>query len=442
MQQKFQKYIYQAFPYLEKANNLIALSGGVDSMVLTHLIKSMNFPMSVAFVNFKLRGKESDDEEVFVRNWTKENNIKLFTKSIDTEQFAKDNKLSIQVAAREIRYTWFAELMQENDFDFVLTAHHLDDSIESFLINLNRGTGMEGLKGIPERNNKVIRPLLTFSRGEILNYAKKQNVVWREDSSNQSDKYIRNYFRNRILTEWEKLNENYRNAFALTMKNLQAGAALLDDYIQIIKNEVWNENDEVISIDIKKMEKYPHSAEILYQLLKDFGFTQWEDIVDLQIAQSGKYVASASYQLTKDRSHLLLTKVTTSEKSGQKIKAGDDSFELERSLYRMILSPVNEDYKNAQTNEAFIDYDKLKFPLILRKWRAGDAFYPLGMRGLQKLSNFFINQKVALPEKEKIWLLCDADNQIVWVVNYRIDDRFKISKSSRQMLHIYLETLE
>lgn len=437
MQQKFQKHIYHRFPYLENANILIALSGGVDSMVLTHLMKSMHFRMVAAFVNFKLRGKESDDEEVFVRNWTKENNIKLLTKTIDTKRFAKENKLSIQVAARKIRYAWFAEILQENNFDFVLTAHHLDDSIESFLINLNRGTGIEGLKGIPERNNKIIRPLLQFSRNEILTYAKEQNLTWREDSSNLSDKYTRNYFRHRILPEWEKLNKDYRKAFTLTMKNLQAGSTLLADYIKIIKKEVWVEKDEVIKIDLKKLEKHPHSGEILYQFLKDFGFTQWEDIVDLQTTQTGKFIVSPSHQLTKDRSHLLLTKLNELEELGLQINVDDTTFKLEGKTYKLALSPVNEDYKIAQAQEVFIDFDKLKFPLSFRKWQEGDTFYPLGMKGSQKLSNFYVNQKVALPEKEKIWLLCDADNRIVWVVNYRLDDRFKISKSSRRMLHIF-----
>ncbi len=442
MQQKFQKHIYQTYPFLKNANLLIALSGGVDSMLLTQLMKSMGFRIAVAFVNFKLRGKESDEEETFIKSWTKEKDIKLFTKSIDTKHFAKENKLSIQVAARKIRYAWFEELRQENAFDFILTAHHLDDSIEGFLINLNRGTGLDGLKGIPERNNKIIRPLLPFSRDDILTYAKEQNLVWREDSSNLSDKYTRNYIRHHILPEWKKFNKDYRQAFSLTMKNIQAGSTLLDDYIKIIKNDVWNGNDEVITINLKKLQKYPHSEEILYQLLKSFGFTQWEDIVNLQTAQSGKFVVSASYQLTKDRSHLLLTKINEEERIEHQVHVGDTTFKLKNKTYKITLLPVNDAYKKAQAHEVFLDYDKLKFPMSLRKWQEGDTFYPLGMQGSQKLSDFFINQKVAIPEKEKIWLLCDAEDRIVWVLNYRLDNRFRISKSSQRMLHIFLETLE
>ena len=309
----FEEYIISNFPYLKGKKLLIACSGGLDSVVLTHLMKEAGFEIALAHCNFSLRGKESDGDEMFVIGLAKQMNISVFAETFDTHKFAEKHKVSTQMAARTLRYNWFDEILSDFKFDFLLTAHHLDDDLETFFINLSRGTGLNGLTGIPKENNKVIRPILDFSREEILNYAEKNKLKWREDSTNQKSDYLRNKLRLEVLPKYKETNETVLKNFQKTQKNLQASRHLVEDYMSLIYKLVVSEAKDSYKINIQKLKELPHTDELLYELLNGFGFTEWQDISNLLNAQTGKQIFSKTHQLLKNREELILSEIILNE---------------------------------------------------------------------------------------------------------------------------------
>jgi len=384
--------------------------------------------------NFYLRNEESDGDEDFVKQYCEEKQIPVFIQKFDTKKFAEDTKLSIQVAARKLRYDWFYEQLTDKNFDYILTAHHLDDSLETFLINLTRGTGLEGLTGIPAQNDKIIRPLLPFSRTEIESYIQENNLQWREDSSNASDKYFRNKVRHAIVPVLKELNPNLLSSFQNTLENLQQAQSLLEDAAKLVFQIVVQEENNQLKFNLIELLKLPNYAAYLYQWLKDFGFTAWQDINVLVIAQSGKQIFSETHILLKDRDFLILY-----AKEGLSVK---EEYLIHKELQE-VKFPLNitfcnvSDISNANSNCIFVDEDFLQFPLTLRKWREGDYFYPLGMQGKKKLSKYFKDEKMSLLEKSNQWLLC-SNNEIVWVIGKRQDERFKITEKTNHKLQIKL----
>lgn len=404
-------------------------------MVLLDLFKKSNFEIAIAHCNFQLRGKESDDDQHFIENYSKENAIPLFATQFDTRAFAEDFKLSIQVAARELRYKWFYELLESNNYDYVLTAHHADDNIETFLINLSRGSGLEGFTGIPIQNDKTIRPLLNFGREEILNYAKENDIVWREDSSNASDKYLRNKIRQEIVPVLKALNPNLLSSFQNTVENLQQSMSLVDDASRIVYRKVVLDEENQKKINLKELLQLPNYKAYLYQWLNPFGFKAWNDIYNLVESQSGKQIFSEGFKLLKDRDHLILSPQAEIDKEEEYLIEEEDkevNFHIKLSFCKISST------SNGSNKTIFVDQNKLKYPLVLRRWKEGDVFYPLGMNGKsKKVSKFFKDEKFSLIEKENAWLLC-SDDQIVWIVGIRQDERFKIEKTTKQILQIAL----
>ena len=309
MIQKFKKHITKEFPFLKDTKLLIAISGGVDSVVLFHLLHKLNYDVSLAHCNFKLRGKESDLDEEFIKNLNQISYNQIFTIIFDTEKYAKEHKLSTQIAARELRYNWFQKLITEHKFEYVLTAHHADDNLETFLIHLTRGSGLDGFTGIPKVNGNIVRPLLAFSRKEILNYAKDNDIEWREDASNASNKYIRNKIRHQVLPVLKEINPSILDSFTTTIENLQESKQIIEDRIENIASEVLEKEANFIKIDIEKIKELSNSKAYLYQLLKSYHFTEWNDVYDLLNAQSGKQVFSKTHRLLKDRDVLILSKI-------------------------------------------------------------------------------------------------------------------------------------
>ena len=275
-------------------------------MVLAHLLKESGCTFTMAHCNFQLRGNESDGDEKFIRDFASQNKIQLFVTRFDTESFATDNKLSIQVAARQLRYIWFYQLLEENKLDYILTAHHLDDNLETFLINLTRGTGLDGLTGIPAQNNRIVRPLLNFSREEIRNFAVENKIEWREDSSNASDKYLRNKLRHDIIPILKSLNPSFLDSFQDTLNNLQQAKSLAEDASVLVYKQVVSEKENQKHFNISKLKRLANYKAYLYEWLKPFGFRAWEDIYELTEAQSGKIILSENYRLLKDREYLIL----------------------------------------------------------------------------------------------------------------------------------------
>lgn len=431
---KFQHHIEQNFPQLKDKKLLLAVSGGVDSMVLLDLFYKLRFDICVVHCNFQLRGKESDADEMLVRETCQDRFIPYFIESFDTLDFAKENKLSIQLAARKLRYDWFQEIISLG-FDYVLTAHHLDDNVETFLINFIRGTGLEGLTGIPAQNGNIIRPLLPFSRLEIENYALEKNIQWREDSSNASDKYFRNKLRHNIVPILKELNTGFLDSFQNTLHHLQQAESLVNDASKLVYEKVVEVKENQLEIHLKPLLEFQNYKAYLYQWLKDYGFSAWNDIYDLVEAQSGKQVFSETHVLLKDREKLILSERKASDNSAVYIIESLDS-KVNIPLKLRFSKGVN--IFETHSNCIFVDENKLKFPLTIRKWQEGDYFYPSGMNGKKKLSKYFKDEKYSLLDKENQWLLCSED-QIVWVIGKRADDRFKSKETTQNSIKIVLE---
>ena len=433
MVSKFQEHLKSKFPFLQKAKILIAVSGGLDSMVLLELLLLSKLDLAVAHCNFQLRNAESDGDEAFVKSYCSTHSIHGFFQRFDTKQFAEDEKLSIQVAARKLRYEWFYELLKKENFDFVLTAHHLDDQLETFIINFSRGTGLDGLCGIPSLNDKIVRPLLIFSRAEIETFANENQLKWREDSSNSSDKYLRNKIRHQLVPLLKELNQSFLDSFEKTIQNLSQAQSLVDDASRIVYRKVVTDVDYQKIIDLKELMQLSNYQAYLYQWLSPFGFSAWQDIYDLVKSQSGKIIFSEQYRLVKDRETLILEpkSITISDEYFIKEKEIQLNFPL-KLRFCEVSSGAFSDSKTI-----FVDSKLVKFPLQLRKWNKGDYFYPFGMNGKKKVSKFFKDEKFSLPKKETTWLLC-SENRIIWIVGERMDDRFKITENTQTILKIEL----
>ena len=428
----FKNHISNTFPALKGKRILIACSGGLDSVVLSRLFKELNYDISLAHCNFSLRGKESDEDENFVILLADKLSIPIFNKKFNTKAYKIKHKLSIQVAARQLRYQWFAEVCAEHSFDYLATAHHLDDDLETFLINLSRGTGLKGLIGIPLINDKIIRPFLNFPRADILQYAKENNCPWREDSSNQTSDYLRNKLRIEVIPRLKEVDHNLLNGFHQTQKYLNDSMALVNDYMTLIKNLVVSETEDGFEIDVLKLQDLPNTNALLYELLAPFGFTAWDDLSDLLTAQSGKQIFSESHRILKNRKSLLLVENNfVHNKATYTIKESDTGIDIPINLKIERVDKI----LGYTPSIVYLDVQKLSFPLQLRKWREGDSFYPFGMKGKKKLSKFFKDEKLSLIAKEKTWVL-SSGNQIVWIVGMRSDHRFKVENQTKKILKI------
>lgn len=433
MLHKLQNHISTNFPFLKGKKLLLAISGGIDSMVLLDLFSKLQFEIGIAHCNFQLRGNESNEDEMFVKVKSERLKVKSHFERFETEKHTKENKLSIQQAARELRYNWFEELMTTEGYDFLLTAHHLDDSLETFLINFTRGTGIEGLTGIPAVNGKIVRPLLIFSREEIENYTQENKIEWREDSSNASEKYFRNKIRHKIVPILKELNPSLLESFQQTTDNLKQTKELAQENIEAKWEEITTVSNDATILCIEKIKALKNHRSYLYSWLQPYGFTAWKDINDLLEAQSGKQILSDNYRLIKDRNQLILTSKETNISEEFLIQDTDTSINFPINLSFCNLSYIS----TPKNTSIFVDYDKLKFPLILRKWKEGDYFYPSGMNGKKKVSKYFKDQKFSLIDKENTWILCSQDD-IIWIINHRADERFIANKKSKNILNITL----
>ncbi len=431
---------------------LLAVSGGVDSVVLCDLCHQSNYDFLIAHCNFQLRGEESERDELFVRKLAEKYGKKVLVKKFDTTQYAEEHKLSIQEAARELRYGWFAEILHRkpsnvNDdnsthhsshITHLLTAHHKDDNIETLLMNFLRGTGIEGLHGILPKQKHIVRPLLFASREEILAYAKKNGLDWVEDSSNESSKYTRNYIRNELLPQLSNIYPQVRQNLAANMERFKEIEELYHQSVAIHKKKLVEQKGSEFHIPVLKLKKTSPLKTIVYEIVKEFGFSpdQLEDIIQLLEADTGKFVASSSHRIIKNRSWIIIAEKEPAEPGHILIEEPAD-FPFSVSGFRFSVSSLS-DQLSSDSNMACLDAGLIHFPLILRRWKTGDYFYPLGMKKKKKLSRFFIDQKLSKTEKEKVWVL-EMDKKIIWVAGYRIDDRFKVTPSSKKVLTITMK---
>ena len=429
MKEKLVKYIKKNKLFGKQDKLLLAISAGADSVALSYLLKELNYNISLAHCNFGLRNEQSNRDELFVKSLAKKWGIICFTKKFKTKEFAKQKKFSIQMAARDLRYNWFEQIRLEENFDFILTAHHKDDDLETFFINLIRGTSIKGLLGISSKKTKLVRPLLFAKKQEIYAYLKQNKIPFREDSSNKQETYLRNKIRLKLIPLLSEMNPSISETI-MNEKNYLTGVSKI--YFSAIKqqrNRIVKQEKDFFTISIEKLKKLDVVELYLYEFLKPFGFSSITDILQAISRQSGKQFYSKTHRLTIDRKQIIIQKKIENNKIAIKINASDNQIQFPLQLK---LEISNNLIIKKDNNIAFFDYDKLAFPLLLRKWKKGDFFSPIGMNGKKKLSDFFIDNKTPIPEKENIWVLCSSD-EIIWIVGYRIADKFKVIENTRKV---------
>lgn len=426
---------------------LLAVSGGADSVVMCDLFSKAGYKFAIAHCNFQLRGEEANADEQFVKELGSRYGVEVYTIRFDTNQYGEEHKLSIQLAARQLRYNWFEELRKEHKLKLVATAHHLNDNIETIIYNLAKGTGIHGLRGIPHRQGHIIRPLLFATREEIEAYIKENNLSYHEDSSNASDKYTRNKIRHNIIPLLKEINPSLEKTMGDKIELLNEVEELYEERLRKVSRQLFLPRGGDVYIPLLKLKKTAHASTILYEYLKGFGFTpaQVEDMLSVIDEAPGKQFVTEQARVIKDRRFFILTKLQEENTTVVQINEGDEkvritNYELQIEYNAQLTSDIQHrtsDKKQSPVTE-YINASKLEFPLLLRKWKAGDYFYPIGM-GMKKkkVKKFLTDLKLPLNEKENVWVL-ESNQRIVWVVGYRLDERFKVEGEGKDVVKLSL----
>jgi tRNA(Ile)-lysidine synthase len=424
----------------KKDRLLLAVSGGLDSVVLVACCAMTGLDFGIAHANFQLRGAESERDESFVRQLAHKYDKPFFIKKFDTRKYAENEKCSIQVAARNLRYDWFKTFIENEPelFQFLLTAHQLDDNIETMLMHFFRGTGISGLTGMPEKNQSLIRPLLSIPRSRLKEFAVAQNLDWVEDSSNASDDYTRNYFRNQLIPSLTTVFPDLRQNLEKNLHRFSEVAILYHQVIGSYKKKLLKPDGAEFHMPILLLKKTIPLRTILFEIIADFHFTpaQTDEVIRLMDSSNGKFISSSSHRIIKNRRWMIIAPLENASVSHIIVEQNETRviYPEGKLLLRHLTIRESETFPK-ETGTGCLDAGKIKFPLILRKWKAGDYFYPLGMKKKKKLARFFIDQKLSKTAKEKVWVLL-MDSQIIWVVGHRIDDRFCIRPSTSKILLI------
>jgi tRNA(Ile)-lysidine synthase len=437
MIEDFKNYIKENNLLSKTDSLLLAVSGGIDSMVMSHLFLRAGFKIGIAHCNFCLRFEESEKDEEFVKDYAGQHNIPFHSKRFNTQAFAKENRLSVQMAARELRYDWFEMIRKENNFDFIAVAHNLNDNIETFLINLTRGTGISGLTGMKPSHNLIIRPLLFATRQTIVEYARENNIIFREDLSNAETKYTRNKIRHHVLPVLKEINPSIEATLNETAERLSEIDEVLSMYIEDTGKKISEQHggNTIFSIDLLK--SCLHNRTILYELFKPYGISGLvlTDLLNIIYGRTGGQLVTRTHRILKNRKNLIISPVETDKEIYHEITnvAGLRKVPGICSARNVnITGSFNISY---DAHIACLDSQKISFPLIIRKWRAGDFFFPLGMKRKKKLSDYFVDKKYSIPEKEKA-LILESAGEIVWIIGERIDDRFRITETTHRALII------
>lgn len=432
---KFESHIQKSGLFNKENKLILALSGGLDSIVLAHLLKQGNYKFSLAHCNFKLRGKDSDDDELFCKTLAKKMGVKIWVKRFNVAAYCKKHKATVQVAARNLRYEWFNDLLKKNSADYIITAHHANDSIETIFINLLRGTGIKGIKGIPEKKEYVLRPLLPFSREELKAYATNQKLKFREDKSNSDDKYDRNFIRHQIIPKLKELNPKLENTFADNIRHFNEEAGIVSDYLESKATDLLIQTHDSVFINKNKLKKENYKATILNYLIAGYGFnaTQQENILQNlnNNSISGKLFHSSTHRLTIDRNDLVIKANSNTALEPIKIAALHDLKKPE-----FIRMSKETEFSVPANNELILQPGKLIFPLIIRPPKTGDKFKPFGMKGFKLVSDFLKDQKLNAFQKENCRLLINGNGEIVWVIGYRSDERYKADKTAASFIKL------
>ncbi len=450
---KFLQYCKQELKLVPHQTKLVlAVSGGVDSVVLADLCHQAGFQFVIAHCNFQLRGAESTRDEDFVRSLGEKYNKEVVVKHFDTKAYAEANKCSIQVAARELRYEWFESLtinrrpLTEADSlpPFrgwgLVTAHHADDNIETLLLNFFRGTGISGLHGILPKQGNIIRPLLFAKREEMVAYAKEQNLIWVEDSSNASDKYSRNFVRHQVVPLMKTIYPQVETNLLGNIERFKEIELIYNASVAQTKAKLMEIKGNESHIPILKLKKQTPLKTIIFEIIKDFGFaaTQTEEAIKLLDAANGSFMASATHRLIINRNWLIIAPLQSEEAINILIEEGTKKIAFAGGTLMFETDYTHSTQLSTDATIATLNADEIKYPLLLRPYKQGDYFYPLGMLKKKKLSKFFIDQKLSKTDKERVWVI-ESEKRIVWVIGLRIDNRFKVKpSSSRQLVVKYL----
>jgi tRNA(Ile)-lysidine synthase len=418
---------------------LVAFSGGVDSVVLTDLLKSGGYHIELAHCNFMIRGSEANKDTVFCEMYAKEIGVPIHVNYFDTKTYAADHHLSIQMAARELRYNWFKTLKAQNGFDYILTAHHASDNVETLLVNLVRGTGVKGMQGIPEKQNFIVRPLLSATKEEILNYARKKSLSYRDDSSNQEVKYKRNFIRHKIIPELKKLNPALEETIHNSVQFFKQASEIVGEFAQMKFGTICHMENNQLFINIQQLLQEKQKETLLFEWLypRQFKSVQILQLCEALLAENhtGKQFSSATHDLVIDRSHIIIQQKQVPSETEYVILSKNDTGHLPISL---AFEETNDPAFSNDLKTITIPSTMLLFPLTLRRWRKGDRFKPFGMQGFKKLSDFFKDQKMSRFDKENVWVLENKEH-ILWIVGYRMDERCRVADASASVVKISIK---
>lgn len=441
MQEKFEAFVREQKLFDKNDRVLVALSGGVDSVVLATLMLRSGYTFSVAHCNFHLRGEESNRDERFVRSWAEKNKIKLFVSEFDTYEYMQQKGISLEMAARELRYSMFKNLMTAQGFSLLATAHHADDSAETFFINLLRGTGIAGLHGILPKHDNIVRPLLFATRKDIFDFAKANNIPFVEDSTNEETQFLRNKIRHRLFPLLKDLCPNFDTVIKKDIDRLRETEIVFRSVIERLRADIIEKESNICKINIDRLRKLHPIRILLYELLSEYGFNETDsnNVLASLDKESGKQFFSKTHRLLKDRNYLFITPLNADQHQERYLL--NESQNMVNEPIHLVLETLEDlTFVNISKdrNIAMFDKDMLQFPLVLRHWKQGDAFVPFGMRKSKKLSDFFASEKYSLIEKQQQWLLCSG-NDIIWIVGRRTDNRYRISEKTKTILKIEIQ---
>jgi tRNA(Ile)-lysidine synthase len=437
MFEKFKNYLSEQNLVHRGDKILLALSGGIDSMVMAHLFLRFGSVTGVAHCNFTLRADDSDKDEALVKKYAEESHLPFYSVRFDTKAYAKKMKISVQMAARDLRYEWFERIRQENNYNSVAVAHNLNDNIETMIINLTRGTGISGLTGIRPRSGKIIRPLLFASRNDIIDYCTHNNISYREDKSNAETKYTRNKIRHLVIPVLREINPSLEKTLAETAGKLTEVNEILEKYIEIISATVSRRRGESIIFNRSLLKKYLQNKTVLYELFKPFGLNngQLKDLINITEGVTGGRIFTDTHIIIRNRNEIIVSEDTERETIEYNILNINELRKIPL-FHSASYKKITEDFKiPADRFTACLDSEKISFPMTIRNWKAGDNFHPLGMKQNKKLSDYFIDNKYSPHDKENI-LILESGGMIIWIIGDRIDNRFRISNSTKKALII------
>lgn len=443
LEQRFLGYIQHNGLFSSKDKLLLAVSGGVDSTVLCELCHRLGFDFMIAHCNFRLRGDDSDRDEQFVKELAAKYNVPYFSKSFDTKTIAGEQKKSVEETARDLRYEWFHELLDQKKSPvdsaqlprYIVTGHHADDNIETVVMHFFRGTGVKGMRGILAKNGKVVRPLLFARRQQIEDFARQYQLPYVADYTNFEDAFARNFFRNRVLPMVREFFPAAETNILRNIEIMREAEQLYEQAIATHKAKLLEVKGNEIHIPVLKLKKSSPLESIVYEIIKDFGFTahQTNEVIGLLDSESGKFIASSTHRIIKNRKWLIIAALEAVKAEIVLIEDGVSNLELGIGNLSIERLPNSQSPIPNSPSIGTFDSKEVHFPLLLRKWKAGDYFYPLGMKKKKKLSRFLIDLKLSKTQKENVWVI-ESNKKIIWVVGYRIDERCKVTPATREIL--------